>query len=137
MLAPNVAANIPRNTPFGSFTSFTISLNPFINNLGYSKNLTIFMISFRSSFKNTDGVIGESKSEGRHNPKIYFWIAAYVAEAGAVNPKGTKMFLANSVSTLFINGKLTENWGFLNFRKPIFLKNYFFYFKNLLSLCDS
>ena len=36
--------------------------------------------------------------------KTFFWIAASVINAAAVNPKGTKTLLANDIGTLFING---------------------------------
>ena len=39
--------------------------------------------------------------------EIFFWIAASVTDAAAVNPNGTKQILANGVSTFFINGKPT------------------------------
>ena len=39
------------------------------------------------------------------NPKILFWIAASVIDAPAVNPNGLKTFLANGVSTFYINAK--------------------------------
>ena len=55
------------------------------------------MISFKSSFKNNNVVLS--------NSKIFFWMAASLAEAAAVNPKGTKAPWANVVSTAFINGK--------------------------------
>ena len=34
-----------------------------------------------------------------------FWIVASVADIAADNPNGSKTFLANGISTLFINGK--------------------------------
>ena len=40
-----------------------------------------------------------------HDPKIFFWIAASVADAAPVNPKGTKTLLAIGVSAFFINVK--------------------------------
>ena len=39
------------------------------------------------------------------NPKILFWIAASVIDAPGVNPNGLKTFLANGVSTFYINAK--------------------------------
>ena len=40
------------------------------------------------------------------DPKIFFWIAAYVADATTVNSNGIKKLLASGLSTLFIKGKL-------------------------------
>ena len=54
------------------------------------------MISFKSSFKNNNVVLS--------NSKIFFWMAASLAETAAVNPKGTKTPWDNGVSTVFING---------------------------------
>ena len=34
-----------------------------------------------------------------------FWIVAFVTDAAAVNPKGTKTLLAKANSTFFIEGK--------------------------------
>ena len=51
-LAANVAANIPRNPPYCSFTSFSaVSITPFIKKPVFSRDLSIFMISSNSSFK--------------------------------------------------------------------------------------
>ena len=36
---------------------------------------------------------------------LFILIAAYIADAAAVNPNGTKMLLENCVITFFINGK--------------------------------
>ena len=46
-------------------------------------------------------------------------MAASVAEAGAVNSKGTKMLLANGVNTFFINGKPTDINGLRKLRNPL------------------
>ena len=53
-----LAANVPnRNPPFRSFTSFLIvSVIPFINNLDSRSDLTIFIISFNSSFELVNAV---------------------------------------------------------------------------------
>ena len=37
--------------------------------------------------------------------KIFFWIAASVADAATINPTGIITLLANGLSTLFIKGK--------------------------------
>ena len=51
-LAPKVPNNIPRNPSFHSFALFLIvSLTHFINNPDSSSDLTIFIISFISSFE--------------------------------------------------------------------------------------
>ena len=63
------------------------------------------MISFRSSFENTNVVVSEAKSQGRLNPKIFIWITASVAEATAVNPKGTKTLLAIYLSSFPIKSR--------------------------------
>ena len=45
------------------------------------------------------------------DPKVFFWIAASVADATAVNLNGIRTPLAKVVSTYFINGKpLLINW---------------------------
>ena len=67
------------------------------------------------------------------DPNIFFWIAASVAEASAINPKGTKTLLANGLNTFPITGKpvfsnsrrslpksppkciILDNWVFENF----------------------
>ena len=46
-------------------------------------------------------------------------MAASVAEAGAVNSKGTKMLLATVVSTFFINGKPPDINGLRKLRNPL------------------
>ena len=38
------------------------------------------------------------------DPNIFLWIAAPVADAGAVNPNGIKTLLANGLSTFPIKG---------------------------------
>ena len=39
------------------------------------------------------------------DPKIFFWIAAPVADAASVNLNGNKTLLADDISSFFINGK--------------------------------
>ena len=39
------------------------------------------------------------------HPKIFFWIAASVADASAVNPNDIKTLLVHGFSTFFIKGK--------------------------------
>ena len=87
--------------PFCSFASFPIvSLTPFIYKPDYSKDLTIFMISSISSFENINVVMID--------PKVFFWIAAFIADAVGVNPRGTRTLLAKSLSTFLINGETAE-----------------------------
>ena len=61
------------------------------------RDLTIFIISFISSFHVINVVIPKSN--------IFFWIAAFVADAAAVNINDIKTLLANGLSTFFIKGK--------------------------------
>ena len=57
-LAPNVPNTILRKPPFCPFASFLIvSLTPFINKPDYSRDLTIFMISFISSLEIINAVV--------------------------------------------------------------------------------
>ena len=49
---------------------------------------------FKSLFKNI--------TVASSDLKIFFWIAASVAEASAVNPNGTKTLLANGVSIFLL-----------------------------------
>ena len=90
-LAPKVPNNIPRNPPFRSFASFLIvSLTPFINKPGSSKDLTIFTISFISSLKIINVVASD--------PNIFLRIATSVADTAAVNPNGIKTLLGTGLS---------------------------------------
>ena len=70
----------------------------FVNKLGSSCDLTIFRISFISSFDIISVVIPDSKN--------FFYISAPVVDAATVNPNDIKTFLANGVSTGFIKSKL-------------------------------
>ena len=99
-VALRVAANIPENLPFCCYTSFSIvSLTPFISKPDSSRDLTVFMISFKSSFENANGNVALP------DPKVFFWVHANIAEFTAVNLKGTKMLLANCLNTFPIKGK--------------------------------
>ena len=83
-----VPDNILRNPLFCSFASFLIvSITPFIYKPYSPRDLTIFMISFTSSFEIINVVITVS-----------------VADATAVNPNGIKTLLANGLSTFPIKG---------------------------------
>ena len=48
----------------------------------------------------------------------FFWIAASDADIAADNPNDNKIFLANGVSTLFINGKPAVINGLRKLRIP-------------------
>ena len=37
--------------------------------------------------------------------KMFFWVAASIADTAAVNPNAIKKLLANGVGAFFINGK--------------------------------
>ena len=54
------------------------------------------MISFIYSFEIITAVIA--------NPKVFFWIAASVADAPIVNPNVIKALFANGFGTIFIKG---------------------------------
>ena len=57
-LAPKVPNNIPRNLPFCYFDSFLfVSVTPFINKPDSSRDVTIFVISFVSSFEIINAVV--------------------------------------------------------------------------------
>ena len=106
-LESKVPNNIPRNPRFCSLASFVIvSLTPFINKPDYSRDLTIFIISFISSLEIIN-VVPFAKSEGLEvnirgrvlDPNIFLWIAASVADPASVNPNGIKTLLANGLSS--------------------------------------
>ena len=91
---------MPKNPPFYYFDLFSIVLlTPFFNKPDSSSDLTVFMISFISSSEIINVVMLDSQ--------IFFWIAAPVADAAAVNPKRIITLLANDVSAFFIIGKAT------------------------------
>ena len=81
------------------------------------KDLTIFMISFISSFETINVVISEAKSKGWPDLNIFLWIAGSVtdaaaaAAAAAVNSKCIKTLLANGLRTFFIKGNLVFSNG--------------------------
>ena len=76
-LTPNVANNILRNPCYCSFAPILyVFVTSFINKPAYSRDLTIFMISFISSFKIISVVIPDSN--------ILSWTAASV-DATTVN----------------------------------------------------
>ena len=60
-----------------------------------SRAWTIFIMSFNFSFQIIKVVVPE--------PCIFFWILASIAEAAAVIPNGTKIFVANGTATS-VNG---------------------------------
>ena len=51
------------------------------------------------------------------DPKLFFKVAATVADAAAVNPNGTKILLDDGVGTIFINGKPAVINGLRKLRK--------------------
>ena len=59
-------------------------------------DLTISIMSSTSLFEIVNVVIPDLK--------IFFWIAACIADAGAVNSNAIKILLANVLSTFFIKG---------------------------------
>ena len=61
------------------------------------------MISFISSIEIIIAVIPD--------PNIFFWIAASLANADAVNPNGIKALLPSGLSTFFIKCKLVFSNG--------------------------
>ena len=95
-LAPKVPVNIPRNPPFYHFGSFlVISLTSFINKTDFSRDLTIFKISFISSFEIINVVTPD--------PNRFLWKAASVSDAAAVNRNGIKTLLASGLITFSLN----------------------------------
>ena len=58
------------------------------------------------------------------HPKIFFWIAASAADAGAITPNGIKTLLANGLSTFPIEGSLVFNNGTKSI--PIISSLYYF-----------
>ena len=70
------------------------------------------MIISNSSFENINVAVPDQK--------IFYWIAASVADTAAVNPNGAKTLLANGISTLFINGKPAVINGLKKMRIPLF-----------------
>ena len=72
-----------RNLSFCSFgLVLIVSLTAFINKPDYLRDLTIFMISFTSSFEIISVVITD--------PNFFLLIAASVVDAAAVNLNGIK-----------------------------------------------
>ena len=69
-IAPNAPNNILANPAVYFFASFSIvSVTPFVNTPDSSSDLTIFKISFVSSFEITIVVVRGAKSEGQPDPK--------------------------------------------------------------------
>ena len=68
-------------------------LTPFFNKPGSSKDLTIYMISFISSFKIIDAVTLDQR--------VILHIPAFAADIAVVNRNSIKMLLANGLSTFF------------------------------------
>ena len=91
-LATNIPNSILRNMPCCSFALFlTVSLNLFVNKSNSSRDLTIWDLSFISSFKMINVVLP--------GPSFFFlWVAASVGNAAAVKPNGIKTLLASGLS---------------------------------------
>ena len=72
-LSPKVPNNIPKNPTFSFSASFLFFLlTPFINKPNYPNDLSVFIMSFFSSFEIISVVIREAKSKGRQpDPKIF------------------------------------------------------------------
>ena len=99
------------NPIFCYFVSFVIvSITPFVKKPDSSRDIPIFMISFKSSFQNTTVAVPD--------PMFYLfiylfiiiiiiiiWIAAFVADAVAVNQNDIKTILGNGLSKFTIKGK--------------------------------
>ena len=66
----------------------------FINKTDFSRELTILMTSFISSFEIINVVIPD--------PNIFLYIAASVPDAAAINPNGIKTLLANGFNTFLL-----------------------------------
>ena len=66
--------------------------------------MTIFIISFISTFKIINEVVCEARSKGQPDPNIFLGIAASVADAATVNLNVVKTLLANGLSTFPIKG---------------------------------
>ena len=110
-LAVNVANSIGLNLLYCSFGSFLIaSLATLTNKPHSSRNATIFIISFISSF--------EIIIAAMPDPKVFLTTSA--TDVASVNPKGTKKTLANAVSTFFINDKSVLISGTSKFTNPRF-----------------
>ena len=100
--APKVPNNILRNLPLCSLAScWIVSLTPFNNKPEFSRDLTIFIISFISSFEIIKVVVPAPLVTPE--PSIFFLILPSIADIAAVNPNGANTFLANYIAT-FING---------------------------------
>ena len=67
---------------------------PFMSKPDSSRDLTVFMISFISSFKIINIVMPD--------PNIFLKIATSVADVAAVNPNDIRTLLANGFNTFFI-----------------------------------
>ena len=99
-LAPNAPSNILINPPFFSLVSFwVVSLTPFNNKSESLRDLTIWIMSFISSFDIISAVVFGAEDRGQRtreekwrqpDPKIFLCILASAADAAAVNPKGIK-----------------------------------------------
>ena len=90
-----------RNQPFNSFASLLIvSLTTLVNKPDSSRDLFILEII----------------NVAVPDPDVFLWIAAFIADAAAVNPSGIKRLLGNDLSTFLIK----ENPVFSNGLKILF-----------------
>ena len=103
-MVPNVPNSLLKIPPSCCFASFLIVLlTPFINKQDSSRDLTIYIISFISSFQ----IISVAKPD----PNIFLWTAASVADAAAVHPNCIKILLANGLSIFSIKGNPSFSSG--------------------------
>ena len=68
------------------------------------------MISYISSFQNNSAI---------SEPKILFWIAAFIADSTVLNSHATETLLANGLNTFFIYDKLTDINSLRKFKNPL------------------
>ena len=68
------------------------------------------MISYISSFQNNSSI---------PEPKVLFWIAAFIADSTVLNSHATKTLLANGLNTFFIYDKLTDINSLRKFKNPL------------------
>ena len=95
--AANAPNKIAKKPYFCSFASFSIvSLTPFINKPGSLRDLTIFKISFISSFEIISVVMPD--------PKNFFLTVASGVDVVFVYPNGIRTLSASGMSTFFIKG---------------------------------
>ena len=103
-LTPNLPNNTQRNNPFSFLASvYIVSLTPFNNKPESSRELTMLIKFFISSFDIISVVVPD--------PKIFLSIPASAANTAAVSPNRIKTLLTNGVITFLINGSPVCNNG--------------------------